>query len=330
MKALITGITGQDGSYLAEFLLDRGYEVHGLIRRSSTPNTRNIDHILDKITLHYGDMTDGVGLESVILDVKPDELYNLAAQAMVRVSFDTPVYTADTDALGPLRILETLQRHLPKCKFYQASSSEMFGKVLETPQTVTTRFNPQSPYGISKMFAFYATRTFRNAYGIFAVNGILFNHESSRRGEEFVSRKVVQAMRKIRKGELDVLKIGNVYSSRDFGYAKDYVKAIYKMMQQEKPDDYLIATGETHTIKEMIDWVAALNGIQLEWQGEGVDTIALDIATRKTIIETDPKHYRPLEVDLLLGDSTETRKKLDWKPETSFHKLLEIMVKEDL
>lgn len=328
MTSLIIGITGQDGSYMAERLLSEGKAVHGLIRRSSTPSTWRIDHIIDKITLHYGDLTDGVGLAQILMEVKPGEIYNFGAQSHVRVSFDTPVYTADSNALGPMRLLELLRVLMPETKYYQASSSEMFGKVLETPQTEKTPFNPQSPYGIAKSFAYYTTKAYRHGYGLFATNGILFNHESPRRGETFVTQKVVQAFRKISAGKLDTLHIGNVYSLRDWGYAKDYVDAICLMIAYEKADDWLVATNESYSIKDMIQYVAYLNDIHLTWDGAGEETKAYD-ESGKLRVSVDPRYYRPNEVDLLKGDSTKIREKLGWKPTLSFHQLMDLMVQED-
>ena len=327
-KALITGITGQTASYMAEYLLDRGFDVHGLIRRSSTPSTWRIDHIIDRLTLHYGDLTDSTGLTQILTEVKPDYVFNFGAQSHVRVSFDAPVYTADANALGALRLLDLIRNLLPETKFYQASSSEMFGKVLETPQTETTPFNPQSPYGVSKTFAFYSTRLYRHAYNLFAVNGILFNHESPKRGETFVTQKVVQGFRKIREGKLDTLHMGNVFATRDWGYAKDYVDAIYKMMIHSVADDWLVATGETYTIKDMIQYVAYLNGFHLTWEGDGLNLTAMD-KDGNVRVAIDKKYYRPNEVDLLQGDSKKIRTHLGWKPTVKFHQLMELMVKED-
>lgn len=321
-KALITGITGQDGSYLAELLLAKGYEVHGMVRRSSTFGTERIDHIYrdphlpdTHLVLHYGDLTDGLGVTNLILDVEPDEIYNLGAQSHVRVSFDQPVYTLMSDGVGALNILEAA-RQLNKRKetrVYQASSSEMFGKVLETPQTETTPFNPQSPYACAKVYAFHQTVNHRRSYDMFATNGILFNHESERRGETFVTRKITRAATRIKLGLQEKLYLGNLDAKRDWGYAKDYVEAMWLMLQQDQPDDYVIATGETHTIREFLD--LSFGHLDLDWND---------------YVEIDPRYFRPAEVDLLLGDASKAREQLGWEPKTDLNELARIMVEHDL
>ncbi len=334
-KALITGITGQDGSYLAELLLEKGYQVFGLKRRSSWPNTYRIDHLCEgidqpDIEMTYADLSDSSNLVRVINEIKPDEIYNLAAMSHVAVSFDVPEYTANTNALGPLRILETIRNlHLP-VKFYQASSSEMFGKVLATPQNETTPFNPQSPYGLSKVFAFYITKIFRDGYGIFASNGILFNHESPRRGLNFVTRKITLGLAQIKVGKRKVLKLGNLDSKRDWGHSKDYVEAIWRILQHDKPDDFVIATGETHSVREFVVEAARHLGMEIEWSGQGLEEKGIDRKTGKIIIEVDPIYFRPSEVKFLQGDSSKARKILGWKPKTTFKDLARLMVEADL
>jgi len=312
-KAFITGITGQDGSYLAELLLEKGYEVHGIIRRSSSFNTARINHIFDYLQLHYGDMSDVACLFSVIHSVRPDEIYNLAAQSHVKVSFDQPVYTGDAVGLGTTRLLEAVRSVVPEAKYYQAGSSEMFGLVQETPQRETTPFYPRSPYAAAKCYAHWLTVNYRESYGLHATNGILFNHESPRRGETFVTRKITRAATRIKYGLQDMLTLGNIESKRDWGYAKDYVEAMWMMLQQEKPDDYVIATGETHTVREWLTLVFELVGLkQEEWT------------------KFDQRYMRPAEVDLLLGDPSKAAKKLGWKPSTTFRALAELMVEADL
>jgi GDPmannose 4,6-dehydratase len=306
--ALITGITGQDGSYLAELLLSKGYKVHGIVRRSSSLNTARIDHIFNQITLHFGDLTDGSSLGKLLREVNPDEVYNLGAQSHVRVSFDVPEYTADVDAIGTLRLLEAISAHCPNAKFYQASSSELFGKVLETPQKETTPFYPRSPYGVAKLFAYWTTVNYRER-GLFACNGILFNHESPRRGETFVSRKITKAATRIKLGLQDKLLLGNLDAKRDWGYAKEYVEAMWLMLQQDTPDDFVIATGETHTIREMLD--VAFDYVGLNW---------------REYVGVDQKYYRPTEVDILLGDPSKAARILGWSPKVRFKELVEIMM----
>ena len=342
--ALITGITGQDGSFLAEFLLEKDYEVHGIIRRSSSFNTGRIEHLyLDEwvrdmkqkrlINLHYGDMTDSSSLIRIIQLVQPDEIYNLAAQSHVKVSFDVPEYTAEADAVGTLRLLEAV-RILgleKKCKIYQASTSELFGLVQEVPQKETTPFYPRSPYGVAKQYGFWITKNYRESYGMYACNGILFNHESERRGETFVTRKITLAAARIVQGYQDKLYLGNLNSLRDWGYAKDYVECMWLILQQEKPDDFVIATGEYHTVRDFCTLAFKTLGVNLRWEGEGVNEKGIDTATGKILVEVDPKYFRPAEVDQLLGDPTKAKTKLGWNPrKTSFEDLVKIMVEHDM
>ena len=329
--ALITGITGQDGSYLAEFLLEKGYEVHGIVRRSSLINTHRIDHIFSKIKLHYGDLTDSTNLIRVIQQVKPDEIYNLGAQSHVKVSFEVPEYTGDVDGLGTLRILEAVRilEMKDKVRIYQASSSEMFGKVREMPQTEITPFYPRSPYGAAKVYAYWLVKNYREAYGFHASSGILFNHESPRRGETFVTRKIVQGLSRIAKDEQAVLYLGNLDAKRDWGHAKDYVKAMWLMLQQEESDDYVIATGEQYSVKDFVNKAAPYFGFDLQWIGEGEDEIAMDKKTKKTIVAVDPKYFRPAEVETLLGSPFKAKNKLGWEPEYLFSELVEDMCKNE-
>lgn len=336
--ALITGITGQDGAYLAEFLLDKGYIVHGIKRRSSSFNTARIDHLYRdphernvNFFMHYGDLTDSTNLIRIIQEVQPDEIYNLAAQSHVQVSFETPEYTANSDGLGTLRILEAI-RILgleKKTKFYQASTSELYGKVQEIPQRETTPFYPRSPYAAAKLYAYWITINYREAYGIFACNGILFNHESPIRGETFVTRKITMAAAKIKYGMQDRLYLGNIDAKRDWGFAKDYVEAMWLMLQQESPDDYVIATGETHSVREFTELAFKELGIDIIWQGKGVEEVGIDASTRKIIVEIDPGYYRPTEVELLIGDPSKAREKLGWKPKVKMEELAKIMIKAD-
>ena len=342
--ALITGINGQDGSYLAEFLVKKNYEVHGIIRRSSSFNTSRIEHLYieelledlkskRKINLHYGDMTDSTNLIRLIQKIKPSEIYNLAAQSHVKVSFDLPEYTTETDALGTLRILEAVRiTGLEKtCKIYQASTSELYGRVQEIPQNEHTPFYPRSPYGVAKLYAYWITKNYREAYGIFAVNGILFNHESERRGETFVTRKISLAAARINKGIQKRLYLGNLDSKRDWGYAKDYVKSMWLMLQHTKPDDFVIASGEQHSVREFVELAFKIISINIKWIGNGVNEKGVNEVTGETLIEIDPKYYRPTEVDALLGDPAKAKNELGWNPkETSFEKLIEIMVKHDI
>jgi GDPmannose 4,6-dehydratase len=308
MKALITGITGQDGSYLAELLLSKDYEVHGIVRRASSINTNRINHIFGSLRIHFGDLTDGSSLSRLLGSIQPDEVYNLGAQSHVRVSFDIPEYTAEVNAIGTLRLLEVIETQCPKTKVYQASSSELFGKVLETPQNETTPFYPRSPYGIAKQFAFWTTVNYRER-GLFACNGILFNHESPRRGETFVSHKITRAAHRIKLGLQDKLFLGNLDARRDWGYAKEYVEAMWLMLQQDTPDDFVIATGETHTVRELLD--EAFGYVGLDWHA---------------YIEIDPKYYRPTEVDILLGDASKAKRVLGWAPKVHFKELVRIMM----
>lgn len=335
-KALITGITGQDGSYLAEFLLGKGYEVHGLIRRSSIFNTGRIDHLYKdkhnediKMFLHYGDLSDGSNISRLIEKIKPDEIYHLGAQSHVRVSFDMPEYTSDVTGLGTLRILDAIRETGVRTKFYQASSSEMFGLVQEVPQKETTPFYPRSPYGCAKVYAYWITRNYRESYGLFACNGILFNHESPRRGETFVTRKITKGLSRVKLGLDRKLYLGNLDAKRDWGYSKDYVECMWLMLQQDKPDDYVIATGETHTVREFVEETCRILGIDLKWSGKGINEIGIDQKTKKTIIEIDPNYFRPAEVDLLIGDCSKAKKILGWEPKTKFKELVELMVRFD-
>jgi len=336
-RALITGITGQDGSYLAELLLDKGYEVHGVVRRSSSFNTERIDHLYQdphasdrRLILHYGDLNDASSLNRILRIVNPDEIYNLGAQSHVRVSFDTPEYTAEVTGIGALRLLEAVRELQIRPRIYQASSSEMFGEVAETPQRETTPFRPRSPYAIAKVFAYWMTVNYREAYGLFAVNGILFNHESPRRGETFVSRKVTRAVGRMKHGLQDRIYLGNLDAKRDWGYAKDYVDAMWRMLQQDQPDDYVIATGETHTVRELCEHAFAAAGMPLAWQGEGAGERGIDPNSGRILIELDPRYLRPTEVDLLLGDASRARERLGWQPTVTFNKLIELMTESDL
>lgn len=338
-KALITGITGQDGAYLAEFLLEKDYEVHGIKRRASLFNTDRIDHLYQdphernvRLTLHYGDLTDATNLIRIIQQVQPDEIYNLAAQSHVAVSFETPEYTANSDALGTLRILEAI-RILgleKKTRFYQASTSEMYGKVQETPQKETTPFYPRSPYGAAKVYAYWITVNYREAYGLYACNGILFNHESPLRGETFVTRKITRALARIKEGLQDTLHLGNLDALRDWGHARDYVKAQWLMLQQAQAEDFVIASGEQHSVRKFVDTAGLHLGMQLEWRGKGVDEQGIDIKSGRIIVRIDPRYFRPTEVETLLGDATKAREKLGWKAETSFQSLVKEMVDADL
>lgn len=331
-KALITGITGQDGSYLAEFLLEKGYEVHGITRRASISNTGRIDHILDRITLHDGDLSDSSSLIRIISLVQPDEIYNLAAQSHVQVSFDVPEYSGDVDALGVLRILEACRilGLTKKTRVYQASTSELYGKVEEVPQRETTPFHPYSPYAVAKQYGFWITREYREAYGMFAVNGILFNHESERRGENFVTRKITLAAGRIAEGLQDHLELGNLDSLRDWGYAKDYVECMWLILQQDTPDDFVIATGEQHTVRDFTEKAFAANGIALRWEGKGIDEKGYDVETGRMLVCVNPEWFRPTDVDNLWGDPTKARTVLGWNPQkTSYEQLVEIMARHD-
>lgn len=334
-KALITGITGQDGSYLAELLLEKDYEVHGIIRRASTFNTDRIDHLYRdphakgvKLHLHYGDLTDTGNIEKLVNQIRPDEIYHLGAQSHVRVSFDMPEYTANSDALSTLRILEAIKNSNHPIKFYQASSSEMFG-MSPPPQNEGTVFYPRSPYACSKVFGYHTTRLYRDAYGIFASNGILFNHESPRRGETFVTRKITRGLTRIKLGIDEKLYLGNLNAKRDWGYAKEYVEGMWLMLQQEKPDDYVLATGETHSVREFIEEAAKVIGFDLIWQGEGLSEVGIDRNTNKTIIEIDENYFRPAEVDVLIGDYSKAKNQLGWSPKIKFKELVKLMVDAD-
>ena len=337
--ALITGITGQDGAYLAEFLLGKGYQVHGIKRRSSSFNTERIDHLYQdphetdvRLTLHYGDLTDSTNLIRILQEVQPDELYNLAAQSHVAVSFETPEYTANADAVGTLRLLEAirilgLER---KTRFYQASTSEMYGKVQEIPQTETTPFYPRSPYGVAKVYAYWIVKNYREAYGLHASNGILFNHESPIRGETFVTRKITRGLARIAEGLEECLYLGNLDAKRDWGHARDFVKAQWLMLQEEQPDDYVIATGEQYSVREFVERAAALLNFSIEWQGADIEEVGVDRHTGKVLVRVDPTYFRPTEVDTLLGDPSKARRVLGWKPETPFDGLVREMVTHDL
>lgn len=337
-KALITGITGQDGSYLTELLLEKDYEVHGIVRRSAEINTWRIDHLYNneeilnkKLFLHYGDMTDSISMTNLISKIQPDEIYNLAAQSHVKISFEIPEITAQVDALGTLKLLEIVKNLglKNKTKIYQASTSELYGKVLETPQSERTPFYPRSPYGVAKLYGFWIIKNYREAYDMFACNGILFNHESERRGFNFVTRKITIGLSKIKLGKQDVLELGNLDSKRDWGHAKDYVEAMWRMLQQEKPEDFVIATGETHSVREFIEACCKELGINIKWEGEGVNEVGINEESGEIIIKVNPKYFRPTEVDLLLGDPSKAREKLGWTATTKFEDLVKMMVRSD-
>jgi GDPmannose 4,6-dehydratase len=325
--ALITGITGQDGSYLAELLLEKGYEVHGIIRRSSSINTDRIDHIYENIKLHYGDLTDSTNIVRVIQKVQPDEIYNLGAQSHVKVSFEMPEYTADVDAMGTLRVLEAVRLlgMEDRIRIYQASTSELYGLVQETPQKETTPFYPRSPYGVAKLYGYWITKNYREAYGMYACTGILFNHESPRRGETFVTRKITRALSKISVGLQDCLYLGNLDAKRDWGHAKDFVEAMWLMLQQDEPDDYVIATGTQYSVKDFVEEAAPYFGMKIVWEGEGLNEVGIDKLSKKTVIRVDSKYFRPAEVESLLGDPTKAKKELGWEPKISFEQLVEDM-----
>lgn len=336
-RALITGITGQDGSYLAELLLDKGYEVHGLIRRGSTFNTSRIDHLyrdphkMDVVLfLHYGDLSDSSNISRLLQKVQPEEIYHLGAQSHVKVSFDMPEFTGDVTGLGTLRILDAIRDTKTEARFYQASSSEMFGKVMEIPQTENTPFYPRSPYGCAKVYAYWITRNYRESYGIHASNGILFNHESPRRGETFVTRKISRGLTQIKLGLDECIYLGNLDAKRDWGYAKDYVYAMWLILQQPEPDDYVIATNETHSVREFVEEASSQLGMDIIWQGEGLDEVGIDSNNGKTVVRIDPAYFRPAEVDLLIGDSSKANNVLGWKPEVTFKELVKLMVDSDL
>ncbi len=334
-KALITGITGQDGSYLAEFLLEKGYEVHGIVRRSSVPNTQRIEHLICKnaIVLHEGDLSDSSSIIRIVAEVRPDEIYNLAAQSHVQVSFDVPEYSGDVDALGVLRVLEAVRiLGLTKtCRIYQASTSELFGKVEEVPQRETTPFHPYSPYAVAKQYGFWITKEYREAYGMFAVSGILFNHESERRGENFVTRKITLAVGRIACGLQDHLELGNLDSLRDWGYAKDYVECMWLILQHDKPEDFVIATGEQHTVRDFTERAFRHAGIEIRWEGKGIDEKGYDAKTGKMLVSVNPQWFRPTDVDNLWGDPTKAKTVLGWNPQkTSYDELVKIMTLHDI
>lgn len=337
-KALITGITGQDGSYLTEFLLDKGYEVHGLIRRASTFNTKRIDHLFEnpeignkKLFLHHGDLTDSSNLNRLIEKIGPDEIYNLAAQSHVQVSFEVPEYTAETDGIGTLRLLDAIKESGVKTKFYQASTSELFGGMPGTaPQSEKTPFYPRSPYAAAKLYAYWITINYREGYNLFACNGVLFNHESPRRGETFVTRKISRAVANILAGKQDKLSLGNLDAKRDWGYAGDYVEAMWLMLQQEKPVDYVIATGETHSVREFVEFSFKEIGVALEWKGSGVDEKGYDTKTGKLLVDVNPRYFRPTEVEFLWGDPAKAERELDWKRKVDFRGLVRMMVEADV
>ena len=329
-NALITGITGQDGSYLAELLLEKGYNVYGIWRRKATVDYGNIEHLKDKVKLIYADMTDPVSLISAMKISQADEVYNLAAQSFVATSWEQPLATAQIDALGVTNMLEAIRNVKPECRFYQASTSEMFGLVQEMPQTEKTPFYPRSPYGVAKLYGHWITKNYRESYGLFACSGILFNHESERRGIEFVTRKITDAVARIKYGVQEYVELGNMDSKRDWGHSKDYVRAMWLMLQQDKPDDYVIATNETRTVREFVETAFGHVGIEIEWQGKGVDEIGIDKATGKTIVKVNPKFFRPAEVDILLGNPAKAESVLGWKREISFAELVKRMVENDM
>lgn len=335
-KVLITGITGQDGSYLAELLIEKGYEVHGIVRRSSTFNTARLQHIYQdphtddrRLFLHYGDLTDSSNLARLIEKITPDEIYNLGAQSHVRVSFDMPEFTGDADGIGVARILEAIRETRINTRFYQASSSEMFGKVQEVPQKETTPFYPRSPYGVAKVYGYWITVNYRESYGLFACNGILFNHESPRRGETFVTRKITRGLSRIKAGKETLLHLGNLEAKRDWGYAKDYVEGMWLMLQQAQPDDYILSTGETHSVRELAEETGRHLGYDIHWRGKGIDEEGFDSLTGKTLIKIDPNYFRPAEVDLLIGDYSKAKKALGWTPKTNFKELVRLMTEAD-
>jgi GDPmannose 4,6-dehydratase len=325
--ALITGITGQDGSYLAELLLEKGYQVHGIIRRASLINTRRIDHVYDSITLHYGDLTDSTNLVRIIQQVQPDEIYNLGAQSHVKVSFEMPEYTGQVDALGTLRTLEAVRLlgMENKTRIYQASTSEMFGKVVEIPQKETTPFYPRSPYGVAKVYGYWIVKNYRESYGLHASSGILFNHESPRRGETFVTRKITRGLSRISAGQQNLLYLGNLNAKRDWGHAKDFVEAMWLMLQQDEADDYVIATGAQYSVREFVEAAAPYFGMKIAWMGEGLEEVGYDTYSGNQVIAVDPKYFRPAEVETLLGDATKAKEKLGWEPKISFEQLVEDM-----
>ncbi len=331
-KAFITGITGQDGSFLAEFLIDKGYEVHGIIRRASNFNTQKIDHLMShpQLSLHYGDLTDSSNLNKLLGSIQPDEIYNLGAQSHVKVSFEVPEYTAQVDAVGTLRLLDAMQNQCPNARFYQASTSELYGKVQEIPQKETTPFYPRSPYGVAKLYGYWIVKNFREAYDMFACNGILFNHESERRGKTFVTRKITTILSEISVGLTDVLKLGNLDAKRDWGYAKDYVEMMWLMLQQDKADDFVVATGKMYTVREFVEKAAKHVDMEIVWKGEGVEEKGYDAKTGNLVVEVDPRYFRPAEVELLVGDPTKAKEVLGWEPKVDIDELVEIMMKNDI
>jgi len=335
-KTLITGITGQDGSYLAELLLEKGYEVHGMLRRSSSFNTGRIDHLYNdpnilnkKLFLYYGDLTDSSNLNRLLEKIQPDEIYNLGAQSHVKVSFEIPEYTAEVDGIGTLRFLDAIKETALQPKFYQASTSELYGKVLETPQNENTPFYPRSPYGVAKLYGFWIIKNYREAYNLFACNGILFNHESPRRGGTFVTRKITRAAARIKYGIQNVLELGNLNAKRDWGYAPEYVEGMWRILQQDQPDDFVLATGETHTVREFVGLVFKSLDMELEWVGQGEDEKGVEKSTGKTHVVINPSYYRPTEVDLLLGDASKAESELGWEPKTKFKDLVQLMAQAD-
>jgi GDPmannose 4,6-dehydratase len=331
-KAFITGITGQDGSFLTELLLEKGYEVHGIIRRASSFNTQRLDHLIGSpnFYLHHGDLSDSANLNKLLSTIQPDEIYNLGAQSHVKVSFDVPEYTAQVDALGTLRLLDAMINQCPKARFYQASTSELYGLVQEIPQRETTPFYPRSPYGVAKLYGFWITKNFRESYDLYACNGILFNHESERRGMTFVTRKITMVLGEIAAGLRDVLRLGNLDSLRDWGYAKEYVEAMWLMLQQDEAEDFVIATGKMYTVRDFVQKAARHIGIEIAWEGEGVDEKGYDSKTGKLVVEVDPKYFRPAEVELLVGDATKAKEKLGWEAKVDIDELVEIMMKHDI
>jgi GDPmannose 4,6-dehydratase len=329
--ALITGITGQDGSYLAELLLEKGYEVHGIVRRASLINTHRIDHIYDQLNLHYGDLTDSTNLVGIIQKVQPDEIYNLGAQSHVKVSFEMPEYTGQVDALGTLRVLEAVRLlGMNDVRIYQASTSELYGLVQEIPQKETTPFYPRSPYGAAKIYGYWITKNYRESYGMYACTGILFNHESPRRGETFVTRKITRALKAIANNEQEILYLGNLNAKRDWGHAKDFVEAMWLMLQQDTPDDYVIATGKQYSVREFVEKAAPYFGMLITWRGVGLDEIGYDAFTGKEVIRVDPKYFRPAEVETLLGDASKAKENLGWEPKTTFDDLVKDMCENEL
>ena len=331
-KAIITGVTGQDGSYLAELLLEKGYEVHGIIRRASSFNTERIDHLMGNksLHLHHGDLADSANLNKLLREIHPDEIYNLGAQSHVKVSFEVPEYTAQVDAVGTLRLLDAMINQCPEARFYQASTSELYGLVQEVPQKETTPFYPRSPYGVAKLYGFWITKNFRESYDLYACNGILFNHESERRGKTFVTRKITTNLAEIAVGLRDVLLLGNMDSLRDWGYAKEYVEGMWRMLQQEQADDFVLATGKMYTVRQFVEKAARHVGFEIAWEGEGVDEKGYDTKTGKLVVAVDPKYFRPAEVELLLGDATKAKEKLGWEAKVDIDELVEIMMTHDL